>query len=74
MANIQGIIQKSTRNKNTKVEYLNELVSTYNPKVLAFTESHLNESVLDGEIKINNYTPYRCDRTDRSHDGAMSFI
>jgi len=56
------------------MEYLNELVSTYNPKILAFTESHLNDSVLDGEIKIKNYNSHRCDRKDRSHGGAISFI
>ena len=39
-----------------------------------FQETHLNENILDPEIKINRYTAYRSDRKDRGGGGVITYV
>ncbi|XP_069936150.1 uncharacterized protein [Cherax quadricarinatus] len=68
-ANIQGL--KS--NKNDKVSYVSGLLTEANAMFGAFTETHTRD-VLDGEIKIENYNMYRCDRFNTSQGGVGIYI
>lgn len=72
-ANIQGLIPQSKTQKS-KLQYLGDLAYTYHPKILAFTESHLSSDVSDAEIHLQNYTPYRSDRKNRSHGGVVVYV
>ncbi len=47
---------------------------TQNVKFIALTETHLQPDILDSEIKIEGFTPYRSDRTERSHGGVILYI
>lgn len=71
MANIQGLYPKSNQ---TKVPFLEELTVEEDPMVIALTETHLHNGIKDEEIAICNYTPYRTDRHNRSHGGAMLYV
>lgn len=53
---------------------LHELALEENTDIMALTETHLSENVLDAEINMQNYTIYRADRIDRSHGGVAMYI
>ena len=48
-ANIRGLNPEMS---HSKIEYLNDLASDKNAIIIAITESHLSEGVLDSEISI----------------------
>ena len=41
--------------------------------ILALTESHLSEEIMDCEIKINGFDLHRADRTWTSHGGVIIY-
>ena len=50
------------------------MAKTCNAPFISLTETHLNSEILDAEINIPGYTPYRCDRIGRSHGGVCTFV
>jgi hypothetical protein len=50
------------------------LAAANHSPIIALTETHLNPSVLNEEININNYNIYRSDRTSRKQGGVMMYI
>ena len=70
-ANIRGLHPKTNQ---TKISYLADLAKICNAPFISLTETHLNSEILDAEINIANYTPYRCDRTGRSHGGVCTYV
>ena len=61
-ANIRGL---NPGMKYSKIEYLNDLASDKNAIIIAITESHLCESILDSKISIKGWAHVRSDRKDR---------
>ena len=60
---------------NTKVPILEEMCQNENAVALCLTETHLNENIKDGEIKMQNYTIFRQDRTlGTKKGGVMIYI
>ena len=60
---------------NTKVPILEEMCQHENAVALCLTETHLNENIKDGEIKMQNYTIFRQDRTlGIKKGGVMIYI
>ena len=58
-ANIKGLY---LRNNRKKVQTLEEICKFENAVALCLTETHLNENIKDGEIKMQDYTIFRQDR------------
>ena len=71
MGNIQGLYPKTNQ---SKVAFLKELAAEEDPMYIALTESHLKKEVMDAEIEIDKYTPYRADRKTRSHGGVVTYV
>ena len=65
---MQGII---TEHNKSKIEYLSELLQ--DKLLLVGTESHLNSSILDEEIQIDNFNSHRTDRQSRTHGGIVIY-
>ena len=51
-----------SKEKQKKVKTLEEICKFENAVALCLTETHLNESIKDGEIKMQDYTMFRQDR------------
>ena len=66
--NIQGLLSE---NNKSKIGYLSELIK--DKLLLICTESHLNPSILDEEIQIENFNSYRCDRKSRKCGGIVIY-
>ena len=71
MGNIRGLFPKSNQNK---IPVLRELAIDENRDILALTETHLNNDILNAEISMQNYTIYTADRIARSHGGVALYI
>jgi len=69
--NIQGLYPKSNQ---SKVPFLKDIVQQYNVKFLTLTETHLKPEILDSEIHVEGYAPFRSDRTNRSHGGVITYV
>ena len=69
-ANIQGLC---TRNK-AKIPFISELANEDGFQFISLVETHLTDEIHDAEIEIQNYTPFRADRRDRSHGGALIYL
>ena len=57
----------------SKINFLEELCDS-NSIFIALTESHLNSSIEDSEIQINNFNVTRCDRKDRKGGGVVLYV
>ena len=66
--NVNGLY---TRNDKTKVEKLRLVAAESNAKMIAVTESHLNNEVLSAEIDMEGYQIYRADRTPGRIKGGI---
>ena len=42
--------------------------------IIALSESHLSSEILDGEIEIEGFISHRCDRTNRTHGGVITYV
>ena len=67
-ANIRGLI---TSKGKFKLPMLYEKAIDENVGIISLTESHLNDSHLEGEININGYVPYRSDRAAGIRKGGV---
>jgi len=63
--NAQGLVNKNTR---WKVDALKEYVGTNNIILMNFTETWLKKKIQD--VKIPNYTTFRCDRKSKKKKGG----
>ena len=70
-ANIRGL---NPGMKYSKIEYLNDLASDKNAIIIAITESHLCEGILDSEISIKGWAHVRSDRKDRIGGGVIVYV
>ena len=57
----------------SKINFLEELCDS-NSIFIVLTESHLNSSIEDSEIQINNFSVTRCDRKDRKGGGVVLYV
>ena len=70
--NIQNLISKT---KTDKIKFLSEQAIQDNALIIALTETHLSEKIVDAEIHIPNYTIYRQDREGgRKHGGIATYV
>ena len=67
--NIQNLISKT---KTDKIKFLTEQASHDKALIIALTETHLNDTVLEAEINITNYTIFRQDRTGGRRNGGIA--
>ena len=42
--------------------------------IIALSESHLSGKILDGEIEIDGFTSHRCDRSNRTNEGVITYV
>ena len=56
-----------------KIDEIRELVLSIQPHIICFSETKLDKSITDGEIKIDNYSCVRKDR-NRNGGGVACFI
>ena len=68
--NIQGLISTT---KKCKVPMLRDLMVKSRSNLLIVTESHLNNNILDAEIRMEGYDLIRGDRKERSHGGVAIY-
>ena len=63
-------------NQKQKIQTLEEEVNNSQNQIpfFALTETHLNDSIFDAEIQINNYDVIRSDRTQRRQGGAALYL
>ena len=72
VANAYGLY--TTKNK-TKVKFLKEYSLTEQASIICVTETHLNPSIRDAEIGMEDHTVYRCDRSEgRPRGGVAIYI
>ena len=70
--NIQNLISKR---KTNKIKFLSEQATQDKALIIALTETHLNENILEAEIHIPNYTIYRQDRVGgRRQGGIVTYV
>ena len=69
--NTRGLFPKSNQ---TKVSYYENLAKENNSILICLTETHLNESILDAEIKIDGKKIYRTDRSQRQGGGVITYL
>lgn len=50
---------------------MSEIAQDDNSLILSLTESHLTPNIKDAEIKIENYTSFRTDRSDQRRKGGV---
>ena len=50
------------------------MAKSENAYIIAVTETWLSDDIVDAEIAINGYTPYRSDRIGRQRGGVMIYI
>jgi hypothetical protein len=58
----------------SKIEEIRELVLHSKPHVISFSESKLNETHTNEEVKLDGYKILRQDRTTDSGGGVICFI
>ena len=68
MGNIAGILLKY---KKYKIPVIKDIAIEENALIMSFTESHLNENILDAEISIDNYSLFRGDRSEGVKKGGV---
>ena len=63
-------------NQKQKIQTLEEEVNNSQNQIpfFALTETHLNDSIFDAEVQINNYDVIRSDRTQRRQGGAALYL
>ena len=66
--NIQGL---NTKKERHKVQFTSELANNEYSLTIAFTETHLNEKILDSDIQMKNYIEFRADRTLGIKNGGV---
>ena len=72
MLNIEGILPYKFK---AKIQLLSELAQKERALIIALTESHLSDNIKEAEIKIQNYVPFRTDRSDqRKNGGVITYI
>ena len=70
-ANIQGLHTMSGRHK---IGMLREMAQENNATIIALTETHLNEEILDAEIKVDGFEIFRADRLGAKKGGVALYI
>ena len=70
-ANIRGL---NPGMKYSKIEYLNDLANDKNAIIMAITESHLSEGILDSEISIKGWAHVRADRDNQIGGGVIVYV
>ena len=70
-ANIRGL---NPGMKYSKIEYLNDLANDKNAIIMAITESHLSEGILDSEISIKGWAHVRADRDNWIGGGVIVYV
>ena len=70
--NIQGLY--TGKDIRRKINYLSDICTDDDIKIIILTESHLKNEIKDEEIKINNFQIYRTDRTKRTRGGVCVYI
>ena len=69
--NVQGLI---TNHNKSKLNLLSEMLNLFKLyKLLIFTESHLNQDILDEEVEFTNFNTFRTDRKDRKCGGVSIY-
>ena len=68
MANIQGLY---TKTKPYKVARMKEIALENEAILISLTESHLNDNILDAEIKIPGFQIFRSDRPSNIQKGGI---
>ena len=70
--NIQGL---NTKKQKHKIQLISELANNENTLTITLTETHLNEKILDSEVRMKNYIGFRADRTfGRKNAGVLTYI
>ena len=69
--NIQGLYPK---NKQYKIERMREMAIMNDALIISLTESHLNDDILDAEIKIDGFYAIRQDRASSPKGGIITYI
>ena len=69
--NIRGLVIKADRTKISQLQYL---ANEQNALAIVISESWLEESIVNSELSIENYTVYRADRKDRIRGGVCIFV
>ena len=69
--NIRGLMPLCR--KRSKIEFLSDIASISNNKMIILSESHLSDKIKDCEISIDNYVSHRCDRKDGTHGGVIIY-
>ena len=69
--NVQGLFPFRNR---AKIEFLRDYSKCNLPYIISLTESHLNQKIESAEIRLDNYSVFRCDRLGRSHGGVITYI
>ena len=69
--NIQGLFPRS---KQYKPRRIGELAIENDALIISLTESHLDNCILDAEIKIDGFTIFRQDRESAPKGGIITYI
>ena len=56
------------------MEHWGDLAKEHSALFISLQKSHLHPGVLDAEINIPNYTPFRSDRKDRKNGGVITYL
>lgn len=67
------IIHLNIRSLQPKIDLLRTWLTYNKPKVITFSETWLNSTISDDDIKLDNYVLYRADRNSRG-GGVATYI
>lgn len=62
------------KSRQSKIPYIRDTAINNKANFIALTESHLDPSTMEAEIEIAGFTPYRSERTTRSHGGTILYV
>ena len=67
-------LQTNIRSILNKFNELQLLVSQYNPYIIGITETWLDSSIKDSEIRLDNYNIFRNDRVGSRGGGVLFYV